>query len=300
MKQYMKRTLVQPLVLLSLLAAWSNCQRLSPDVVQPQPVPQPPVLIVDKWKQDPASLMEGAYTGDLFTRTITQIGILGHAQLLLKRIDTHRIKVYSIYGRMNTYEVDLMVSHDTIKAVLGQQIALDLVVRDNKPVDFHVEGTLKILFNEEQPDMVFFNWIKATEFRPLSLYRSSADVQPSLDVLTGTYYGQHPVRVSDERRFLIFSKAIVVKQIGRYEIEVSDINRWQKPIRLPLRKSESDSTWSGETDALKIAFTIKGGQPQRLVIQPTIADTVGIEAWPPLNFEYNTQKPSYYSTYIRL
>lgn len=296
----MNRTFLKLLICFFSVLVLSSCRKQTPDPVKPQPTPIPPAPTVDLLKTDPASLIKGIYTGSIYTRTPTRIGILsGEAQLLIKRLDTHRIGLYSVYGQMSSYQINLIVSRDTIKAIDGQTIDLDVVVRNNKPVDFHTGGTLKIQLTERQPDLVYFDWLNTTEFRPIFAYESVAGVQPSLGFLTGIYTSQFPRKTNGLSGLSFTHRPIVVRQVSSSEVELSDVNRWETPIRFTLRQSATDSTWSGENSTLRMAITVKGGQPQRFVLQPIVPDTTSTQ-WPPLNFEYDVRKPSYSSNFISL
>ncbi len=120
-----------------------------------------PTLTVNLLAQDPASLIEGVYTGNIHSGGI----VMPDGQLLIKRIGTRRISIASVYGLMVPYTLDVMVNSDTVQEVPNQRYDLDAVVQANKPIDFRITRTRGMPFSE-QPDLFFFTWSPSVEFRP--------------------------------------------------------------------------------------------------------------------------------------
>ncbi|MBC8151489.1 MAG: hypothetical protein H7Z72_01120 [Bacteroidetes bacterium] len=294
----MRNKLSNSLILLALLSVWTGCRNPAPDVVTPTPVP--PASAPDLLKQDPASLIEGVYTGFINAGGI----VMPDGQLLIKRLDTRRINILSVYGLMVPYSLNVTVNKDTIQALPNQQYSLNAIVQGNKPVDFEVSKRLGTPFTG-QPELFGFAWSTRStnvEFRPLSVYRSVPDVQPSLHFLTGIYNGQYPIRGIEGGRPTLTRKAVVIRQLSSDEIELTDVNRWRTPIRLSVKKNETDSTWTGENNSLKVAFTINKGQPQRFTIQSkTTTDTTNLlGSWPPIHYEYDSRKSAQKQSFISL
>lgn len=283
------------IVILILTFVWISCRHPTPDVVQPKSPSLPDTL----WRQDPASLIAGIYTGQIFTQTPTRFGLIaGDGQLLIQRLSAYRISIHSIWGQMNTYQIKLMVSGDTVKSTAGQAIDLFILIKNKQPDDFHARATSAIEFNEIGPSLFHFNRLMLVPFQPITDYQSNSTAQPLLHFLTGIYCGEYPVKLNDERRYHFTPKPVAVRQLSSQEVELFDINDGRKRTRFSLHKNENDSSWVGESENVTLRFLIKNGQPQRFTIQPKSADTTSIGGWPPLNYDWNRQQPTYNQTYI--